>query len=114
MLLLPDPLPPRVLRTMHDATRRSPAHFAEGYSPKCLEGVFYEVRIAAVPLGDHPPNHRCYHDRRSGLANPQKSPQALLSDASTATIAITKASMMIMLPTITSQLPGTEMRLMAL
>jgi len=75
---------------------------------------FSKVRIAPVPLGDHPPNHRCYHDRRSGLANPQKSPQALLSDASTATIAITKASVMIMLPTITSQLPGTEMSLMAL
>jgi hypothetical protein len=89
-----------------------------GYSPNVLEWVFSEVRLAPVPLEDHPPNHRCYHARRSGLANPQKSPQkspqASLSDASTATITITKTSMMIMLPTITSQRPGTEMRLMAL
>ena len=45
---------------------------------------------------------------------PWQAPQALLSDASTAIIAIMKASMMITLPTITSQRPGTEMRLMAL
>jgi hypothetical protein len=52
--------------------------------------------------------------RAAGFTNPQKSAQALASDARTAMIAITKATMMKMSPTITSQLPGTEIRLMAL
>jgi hypothetical protein len=47
-------------------------------------------------------------------ANPQKSPQPLASDASRAEIAITKASMLMLVPTITNQLPGPEIRLMAL
>src|SRR5215216_939170 len=51
--------------------------------------------------------------RVAGFTNRQKSAQALASDASTAIIATTKATMMIRLPTITSQLPGTEIRLMA-
>jgi hypothetical protein len=38
----------------------------------------------------------------------------LASDASTAMIAITKATMMILFPTITSQLVGPEIPLMAL
>jgi hypothetical protein len=52
--------------------------------------------------------------RAADFTNRQKSAQALASDASTAIIAITKAPMMIMLPTITSQLVGPEIRLMVL
>ena len=52
--------------------------------------------------------------RAAGFTNHQKSAQALASDVSTAIIAIIKAPMMIMLPTITSQLVGPEIRLMAL
>ena len=51
--------------------------------------------------------------RAAGFTNRQKSAQALASDASTAIIAITKATMMMMFPIITSQLVGPEIRLMA-
>src|SRR5215210_6985900 len=36
--------PKGVLLTMHDATRRNPAHLVEAYSPECVEGKFCEVR----------------------------------------------------------------------
>ena len=47
------------------------------------------------------------------LARLQKPAQALASDVSTAIIAITKASMTMTLPTMTRQLSGPDMRLIA-
>jgi hypothetical protein len=38
---------------MYDATRGDPTHLSKPYSPKCVEGVFSELRVDRV-VGSSP------------------------------------------------------------
>ena len=98
-----DPAPGGAAR--HRVARRTRAH-----RPSRIPRACYELRGAnwsssAVALLEP--------GRAAGFTNRQTSAQALASDASTAIIAITKAIMMMALPTMTRQLTGPDMRLRA-